>query len=617
MTPSSVDPSTSSYRVDSADSRVDPPERNVVDEPERSASGESELPRLSPVSPSEHGSWRYKTKRMYLSNIPMGQNRINLGASTPADNDRIIDDIGPFELNYDSDDLPDGWQQFIHPEGQCYFVREDPRKSNIRFVTRVNLLDPGCWQRVEAVCGSLSRSFDSCPVSSEIDLVFSPEPEKEPYDSSDWRYYAVDWQRCVTFWPKEVESFLLTNAKREAYGMGHLSLLRLEHFECLAYASFRLHPLGGLNVPFGNRKVEQMPYGGQKFRSWVVLYESLVFAANHSPVEEPSEARWIVGNIMTHIHGTRFLDLHGQQEASLDRTRRIFAQDDSHGPQRESRLFGLISMALFDWPHTCMVQLDKLYVDRTVAQALWDHLLQKMHDEWNQSLIPVTVLLGANMGFLTIQTISQFASTASAVSTALCLGSIIVCRILTAKFPISKSGSQGSILNSLETNERSLFGLRGVAFAFSLPMALFIWSIVFFVVALLYQFSKILASWVILGSTLLIVALLVTPVLWIEPQNPATTLSLRRRLWKRAGDAMKSFKGPCKKVMWETPVHYIKQLWQYKTPSGGRPSESVSPVISPDVDTVPRSSASPAVGYMPSVTQLRMVFPSRWNPWPS
>lgn len=101
MTPSSVDPSTSSYRVDSADSRVDPPERNVVDEPERSASGESELPRLSPVSPSEHGSWRYKTKRMYLSNIPMGQNRINLGASTPADNDRIIDDIGPFELNYD------------------------------------------------------------------------------------------------------------------------------------------------------------------------------------------------------------------------------------------------------------------------------------------------------------------------------------------------------------------------------------------------------------------------------------------------------------------------------------------------------------------------------------
>lgn len=61
-------------------------------------------------------------------------------------------------------------------------------------------------------------------MSSEIDLVFSPEPEKEPYDSSDWRYYAVDWQRCVTFWPKEVESFLLTNAKREAYGMGHLSM---------------------------------------------------------------------------------------------------------------------------------------------------------------------------------------------------------------------------------------------------------------------------------------------------------------------------------------------------------------------------------------------------------
>lgn len=94
--------------------------------------------------------------------------------------------------------------------------------------------------------------------------------------------------------------------------------------------------------------------------------------------------------------GTRFLDLHGQQEASLDRTRRIFAQDDSHGPQRESRLFGLISMALFDWPHTCMVQLDKLYVDRTVAQALWDHLLQKMHDEWNQSLIPVSISDGSH-----------------------------------------------------------------------------------------------------------------------------------------------------------------------------------------------------------------------------
>lgn len=46
-------------------------------------------------------------------------------------------------------------------------------------------------------------------------------------------------------------------------------------------------------------------------------------------------------------------------------------------------------MLLFDGPHTCMVELEKLYVDRIVAHSAWDRLIGRMQDDWTNSMIPV------------------------------------------------------------------------------------------------------------------------------------------------------------------------------------------------------------------------------------
>lgn len=78
--------------------------------------------------------------------------------------------------------------------------------------------------------------------------------------------------------------------------------------------------------------------------------------------------------------------LYGQHEACLDRTESL--RESSEKPS-QSILFGIASMLLFDAPHACMDELEKLYVDETIVCAAWDHFIGKMRQEWDHSLIPV------------------------------------------------------------------------------------------------------------------------------------------------------------------------------------------------------------------------------------
>ncbi|THG94046.1 hypothetical protein EW026_g7343 [Hermanssonia centrifuga] len=58
-------------------------------------------------------------------------------------------------------------------------------------------------------------------------------------------------------------------------------------------------------------------------------------------------------------------------------------------------------------PSLYLEELEKVWVDNTMASQTWKKLLGEMRKDWENSITPATVLLSANVGFLAIQSIDN------------------------------------------------------------------------------------------------------------------------------------------------------------------------------------------------------------------
>ena len=86
---------------------------------------------------------------------------------------------------------------------------------------------------------------------------------------------------------------------------------------------------------------------------------------------------------------SRFLKMYAQNEVSLDRTQ---SSRESTKERCRSVYFGILSLLLFDTLHTCMNELETLYVDGTVAYAAWCHLIKKKQEGWEKAMIYVRLI---------------------------------------------------------------------------------------------------------------------------------------------------------------------------------------------------------------------------------
>lgn len=146
---------------------------------------------------------------------------------------------------------------------------------------------------------------------------------------------------------------------------------------------------------------------------------------------------------------SRFIHNHGQHTARVD------AYGDIHNLKTAQRsqpiLFGVVSMLLFDLPHTRMIELEKTYMNSVVRLNMWRSMIHNIEKDWNKSLVPVsflecyshleadpkiqvTVLLVANIGFLSAATANQIASIIICVSAIFCLASVITSCVLKHNF---------------------------------------------------------------------------------------------------------------------------------------------------------------------------------------
>lgn len=91
--------------------------------------------------------------------------------------------------------LPGGWTHHVHAEGQCYFVRSEPRETGtVQYITDLYLFDRRRLEEVESMRSkvqALITQFEKFPPNCQV--VIRPRFE-------GLSYYMVDTDRCRVFW---------------------------------------------------------------------------------------------------------------------------------------------------------------------------------------------------------------------------------------------------------------------------------------------------------------------------------------------------------------------------------------------------------------------------------
>lgn len=237
--------------------------------------------------------------------------------------------------------------------------------------------------------------------------------------------------------------------------------------------------------------------------------------------------------LLNTVYKERFLHFYGETGARLDRKDSAFKKD-IRGPR--SIVFMLISPFLFFMPFVYLKELERTYVDNSVHYYFWRQFIEGLKRDWENSITPATVLLSANVGFLAINSIDtdspnkSAAQIASYISSILSLFIYIVAQILSRHHRHHANGQADQALQYILKREDRLIGLQGVAIAFSLPVALFLWSMLTFLVALMFVFFEdtSVATKIAMGVVTGFLGVTVLLLLYLESEGTITETEFPR-----------------------------------------------------------------------------------------
>jgi hypothetical protein len=174
---------------------------------------------------------------------------------------------------------------------------------------------------------------------------------------------------------------------------------------------------------------------------------------------------------MTNPAHQRFLNFHGQRGARLDRNASIY------GTKGRRSLFGeVLSLGLFCAPDVHFRALQDIWVDKTVGHVPWNKLIGRLTSEWRDFTLYGTLLLNANVTFLSVSHGDGMQSRgriAAYISIAACLGAVIAGLLLLRQYRTKLRDSAEKAFKVLDTH-----GLETLAVTFAIPYALIIWGYV-------------------------------------------------------------------------------------------------------------------------------------------
>lgn len=434
-------------------------------------------------------------------------------------------DIPRLTVSLARSELPQPWTSHTHPEGARYFRCEH---DLFTIYTEARLLDPQILQAVrqfvDQVDEYLTRrdvtevSFDTENVDLVLDVTLSDTKR------TICGYYFAHHENRTVFWLDEFESSerLWPDINGVTSPEHILHEIQSQYWHhCALFPSPRcasqavidelrdiiLHAIGDSLVS----TTSTISYSIEELRGMLQLLPARS-RDNHD--ESGAGVSRIVYILMKHFAHDRFLHFYGEPAARLNRGTSIYDKNKVH---MHSFLFHILQHLLFAAPCAHLHEIESMLSDGLLSREAWRGFIDKICQDWSHLTVYSTVLINVDVAFLSIQSVDTGPSSSPLkifiyLSVVSSLGSIFFALLLLRRNNTRLNISTDEAATIMNSYQDSSYRYENIAILYSLPYALLMWGIVFFVTAFMIMclwntapVTLVLSSvaWVILGSLII------------------------------------------------------------------------------------------------------------------
>ncbi|TFK32674.1 hypothetical protein BDQ12DRAFT_692200 [Crucibulum laeve] len=384
--------------------------------------------------------------------------------------------------------LPDGWVSYTHPEGALYFYHEEKcvfTEENIYENASVSerLLNAATTLFSRAEKDGISVA--GCELALEI---------TQRKDGQHMGYYFVEHSRRIVFW---LDVFRGEKIFERVRGVKTLSQSKYAiesqywlHVEL--FPNDRILPqfvLNELRETIVHAAAETLtsntstaPFAAEELREMLHIVETLQLGAGG----RNAHSLCVSARLLHTFARSKFFNFCGQIGARLDNDQPMYKSSD---PQKITALFTIFSYVLFRAPDLHLRALQKVWLDHRITQVSWRMFIGNLNSEWMELTLYSTVIMNANVAFLAIPGVSD-TETATAgqiisyASTVASIGAVVIGLLLVRQNRTKGRDDANEALSFMTRLVGSAFGKESLAIMYSLPYALLMWGMLFFVGAL-------------------------------------------------------------------------------------------------------------------------------------
>ncbi|KAJ7664314.1 hypothetical protein B0H17DRAFT_301858 [Mycena rosella] len=430
-----------------------------------------------------------------LPGIPDSVDRYDRKIAVPNEPTQFT--IPPLSISYLPNTPPSGWTVCLHPEGAQYFFNKEKR-----VFTDTNLFNNGSLMFIEI---NMDKIYDflrahGVHLAADVDLVLNEYLYSDK--SKGCAYYFINHQdRCV-FWMDEAQSELFSVTQElngitssshikhelEAQYWRHCELfprsLEVTHEIVGELREIALHSLGDLITA---SETSTVSWKLDELDRMINLIDCMSKNVGKPASDRFGGSSCLVGRLMCLFVRGRVYNFHGEPGARLNVDQSVYGTI-----RKRTFLITLLSPLLFYAPDFHLVSLHKIYTDKLIRHRGWAEFVTRLNDEWKEFTLSATVMLNANVAFLSIQSVDQGgfslpdrtpAQISSYLSTLMSIGSVIIGLLLLKqnRNPDRVTAEDASQFIFRQTHPT--LGLEPLAVLYAVPYSMLMWSMVSFLAA--------------------------------------------------------------------------------------------------------------------------------------
>ncbi|KAJ6511206.1 hypothetical protein C8R45DRAFT_966380 [Mycena sanguinolenta] len=431
--------------------------------------------------------------------------------------------IPPLTMLLRQNTPPDRWIACQHPEGALYFFHEEKR-----VFTDANLFDTETLAFIHYNLHTVNDFLRDHNVylPPGVDLVLDEYIYSD--GSKGCRYYFVSHQDRSVFWMDNGDSELFP-VTAEVKGMKDALLIRHEleaqywlHCEYYPTAFELSHEIVDelrdiVLHAFGDAitsPTTTVSWKVDELNNMLTLIDGCTKNVGRDTERKFSGSNCMVGRLMHGFTRNRVYNFHGHPGARLNIDQSVYTT-----VKKRTMFTRLLSPLLFYAPDSHLLGLHAMTNDGLINPVRWPQFVKGLNSEWQESIINAAVVLNADVAFLSIQSVDQGGSARSAaqiasyVSILASIASIIIGLLLSSHHRNRDSDSPAAAATFLSNHTHPKLGYETLAGLYSLPYAMLIWSMLFFLVAfslVCFQQTNLLTRTLVAVSWAVIAAL----ILW-------------------------------------------------------------------------------------------------------